>query len=43
MNQSVAGEAFGDELGVPAVGNTGLDRAYLSGIAAAGRLAGYRG
>lgn len=38
-----AGEAFGDELGVPAVGNTGLERAYLSGIAAAGRLAGYRG
>ena len=38
-----AGEAFGDELGVPAAGNTGLERAFLSGLAAAGRLAGFRG
>lgn len=38
-----AGEAFGDELGVPTAGNTGLERAYLSGLLAAGRLAGFRG
>lgn len=38
-----AGEAFGDELEVPAAGNAGLERAYLSGLVAAGRLAGFRG
>jgi predicted NAD/FAD-dependent oxidoreductase len=38
-----AGEAFGEELEVPAAGNTGLERAFLSGLVAAGRLAGFRG
>jgi predicted NAD/FAD-dependent oxidoreductase len=38
-----AGEAFGDELGVPPAGNTGLERAFLSGLVAAGRLADFRG
>lgn len=36
-----AGDGFGQVEAVPPTGNTGLERAVLAGLAAAGRLLGF--